>query len=154
MYVIGARFKTLAAANTALNEARAAATVAPGEVAVGPLGSTRYEVPSTGFVLGGRFADGDVQAVIRIIQAHGGSVIECRPDASTPGAGRSAAPRATVASNPPWTATWTAPSVHQGPARRIATTNEGPRLRKRLRRPVARWRGRAARAHRLLDRRQ
>ena len=154
MYVMGARFATLAKASAALHDVRAVATVAPGEVAIGPLGSMHYEAPSTGFVLGGRFADGDIQAVIRIIEAHGGSVIEYRPEVSTPAAGRNAALRTTVASNPPWTATWIAPPAHSRPAHRVPKTKAGPRLRKRLRRPVARWRGRAARVHRPADRRQ
>jgi hypothetical protein len=154
MHVMGARFDTLAAASASLQEIRAAVPVAPGEVAVGPLGSIRYEVPSSGFVLGGRFADADIAVVSRIIEAHGGSVIECRPEAATPAGGGNAALRATVASNPPWTATWIAPTAQPRPARRLATTKAGPRLRKRLRRPAARWRGRAARGHRLADRRQ
>jgi hypothetical protein len=153
MHLMGVRFDTLAAAAAALNAVRAAATVAPGDVAVGPLGSIRYEVPSTGFVLGGRFADDDVQTVIRIVERHGGRVIECRPDASTPAAGQVAPPRATAASNPPWTATWVAPPTQTRPGRRLPPPARS-RLRKRLRRPAALVRGRAARAHRLADRRQ
>jgi hypothetical protein len=154
MHLMGARFDTLAAASAALHDVRAAATVAPGDVAVKPLGSIRYEVPSTGFVLGGRFADDDVPAVIRIAEAHGGRIIECRPDASGPAAGPGTPRRATAASNPPWTATWTAAPAPAQPARRASKCDAVPRLRKRLRRPAARLRGRAARTHRLPDRRQ
>jgi hypothetical protein len=153
MHLMGARFDTLAAASAALHDIRAAATIAPGHVAVAPLGSMRYEVPSTGFVLGGRFADDDVPTLTRIVEAHGGRVIDCRPDASTPAAGN-AVLRATTASNPPWTATWTAAPAQARPARSISRCSAGPRLRKRLRRPAARLRGRAARANRLADRRQ
>lgn len=55
--------------------------VAPGDVAVRPLGSTRYEAVTESFVLGGRFDDGDVPTVVKILHANGGRIVERRNDA-------------------------------------------------------------------------
>jgi hypothetical protein len=159
MHVMGARFETLAAANAALRDVRGAATVAPGDVAVRPLGSMRYEVPATGFVLGGRIGDGDVQRVRHILEAYGGSILVCRPEAVTAAGvdaatAAAAASRAAIASNPPWTPARTGAIPHPMSRPRVSTRMAGPRLRKRLRRPVARLRGRAARGHRFAGRRQ
>ena len=143
MQVIGARFLSLHVANVALQALRAAVAVAPGDAAVRPLGSTRYDAPVDGYVLGGRFEDADADEVSNILERHGGVVIERRPELP-PSAVR---PGSTVASNPPWTAQWTPARQQLRPAKPKAAS----RLRKRLRRPVAPLRARAARAHRSAE---
>lgn len=78
MHVIGARFEELDRATAALGEIRARVRVAPGDVAVRPLGSTRYEAPAKDFLLAGRFEASDVDTVVAIVAAHDGSLIERR----------------------------------------------------------------------------
>ena len=78
MHVFGACFTDHASAAAALVEIRERVTVAPGDVAVRPMGSTNYEAPTQGFLLAGRFADDDVDAVAEIAEAHGGLIIERR----------------------------------------------------------------------------
>ena len=80
MIVVGARFRALAGARAALRAIRTSVGVAPGDVAVRPLGGTRYETPIDDFVLAGRFDDRDVAAVINAVHANGGRVIERRTD--------------------------------------------------------------------------
>jgi hypothetical protein len=80
MIVVGARFRALAGARAALQAVRRSVAVAPGDVAVRPLGSTRYETVTEGFVLGGRFDDGDVPTVVKILHANGGQIVERRND--------------------------------------------------------------------------
>jgi hypothetical protein len=91
MIVVGARFRALSGARAALRAIRASIGVASGDVAVRPLGGTRYEAPVDEFLLAGRFEDGDVPAVINVVHAHGGRVIERRSDVRRPAstAGRS-----------------------------------------------------------------
>ena len=55
MLVIGARFRSIAAARAALRTVRASLPVPSGDVAVRPLGSTTYDAPDEMFVLAGRF---------------------------------------------------------------------------------------------------
>lgn len=95
MMVVGARFRALAGARAALRAIRASVGVAPGDVAVRPLGGTRYEAPVDDFVLAGRFEDEDVSTVIDVVHEHGGSVIERRPDPprSAPASGAAVRPR-------------------------------------------------------------
>jgi hypothetical protein len=81
MIVVGARFRALAGARAALQAVRTSVAVAPGDVAVRPLGSTRYETVTEGFVLGGRFDDRDVATVLKILHANGGRIVERRNDA-------------------------------------------------------------------------
>lgn len=98
MHFVGARFADLQTASTALGEIRASVAVGPGDLAVRPLGSTRYDVPSADIVLAGRFEPDDVEAVVGILEAHGGAILARRPessaipDAATPPA-REARPR-------------------------------------------------------------
>ena len=80
MIVLGARFRALAGARAALRAIRTSIGVASGDVAVRPLGGTSYEAPVDDFLLAGRFEDGDVPAVINVMHAHGGRVIERRRD--------------------------------------------------------------------------
>jgi len=80
MIVLGARFRALAAARAALRAVRDAVALPRGDAAVRPLGSTRYDAPSDGFVLAGRFEDDDVPTVVRLVHAHGGRIIERRTD--------------------------------------------------------------------------
>ena len=84
MHVIGARFADEAAAMAALLAVRSSLPVEPGDVAVRPLGSTRYEEPATGFVLAGRFDSADVDAVAAIVVRHGGTVISRRRETAQP----------------------------------------------------------------------
>jgi hypothetical protein len=82
MVVIGARFRTLAAARAALRAVRASVTVPSADVAVRPLGSTRYDAPEDVFLLAGRFDPVDAAAVTAIVHSQGGRVIERRTDTS------------------------------------------------------------------------
>ena len=75
MHLVGARFADLPTASAALGKIRASVPVGPGDVAVRPLGSTRYDVPSADILLAGRFEPDDVDAVVDILEAHGGDVL-------------------------------------------------------------------------------
>jgi hypothetical protein len=88
MLVIGARFRTVGAARAALRGVRASVAVPAGDVAVRPLGSTRYDAPEEQFLLAGRFEPADVPAVTAIVHAEGGKVIERRSDPRRPAAQR------------------------------------------------------------------
>ncbi|HXG25884.1 MAG TPA: hypothetical protein VNL94_03410 [Candidatus Binatia bacterium] len=141
MYVLGARFSTLAAASAALLAIRASVTVAPGDVAVRLLGSTQYEHPVNDFLLAGRFADPHVDVVVAIVREHGGRVIERRQEPVHSGTyrvlqfGAAAREESTVTRA-------SRPGEHH--RSRVAL---GPG--KRQRRPAARLRVRAARQGRL-----
>ena len=80
MLVIGARFRTVAAARAALRTVRASVSVPEGDVAVRPLGSTRYDAPEDQFLLAGRFEPHDGPAVVAILHSEGGRIIERRDD--------------------------------------------------------------------------
>jgi hypothetical protein len=80
MLVIGARFRTLAAARAALRAVRASVAVPPGDVAVRALGSTRYDAPEDQFLLAGRFDPADAAEITAIVHSQGGRVIERRSD--------------------------------------------------------------------------
>lgn len=148
MYVVGARFRSLAAAGAALLAVRSAVSVAPGDAGIRALGTTRYDEPLEEFLLAGRFADDEVETVIGIVESQGGEVIERRRDAPRV----AAPPRAVATSNPPFAASWMPPrTAHRTPpvpSRRAAAART-LRPRKRLRRPSAPLRVRAARAHRF-----
>jgi len=75
MYLVGARYDDLEAANAALLELRERIGVEPGEIGLRPLGSLRYDEPSRGLVVAGRFGYRDVPAVIEIIERHGGEIV-------------------------------------------------------------------------------
>jgi len=80
MHFVGARFANLQMASSALGELRANVAVAPGDLAVRPLGSTRYDVPSDDIVVAGRFEPDDVDAVIGILEACGGAILARQPE--------------------------------------------------------------------------
>ena len=126
MNVVGARFADLRAAMAARDAILGAVPMPPADIAVRPLGTTQYDDPIEAFLLAGRFDGAAVPLVTRVVHDHGGTVIWSRTEwksrsRPTPEAG-----------------------VRRAPARRPATTP-----RKRLRRPVARSRVRAARAARF-----
>ena len=93
MLVIGARFRSIAAARAALRTVRASLPVPSGDVAVRPLGSTTYDAPDEMFVLAGRFEPGDAGAVTAIIHSEGGRVIERRSERPVAAAATPPAPR-------------------------------------------------------------
>lgn len=80
MMLVGARFRALAGAHAALRALRTSVAVAPGDVGVRPLGTTRYEAPVDDFVLAGRFENDDVETVIRILHRYGGRLLLRRID--------------------------------------------------------------------------
>lgn len=80
MYLVGARFGDLDSARAAHAALRAEFEVGPGDLGLHPLGSVRYEEPARGLVVAGRFAFGDVNAVVRLMQRHGGEIVFRRPE--------------------------------------------------------------------------
>jgi hypothetical protein len=147
MHVVGARFTDLESALAAMRDIRGQVPVGPGEVAVRALGSTRYEEPARGFVLAGRFAPTVVDAVVEILEGHGGTVLthsEERPHPSLARAtGALAGPGWGPGSDKRFRAGERALSTPQRtPVARRSTRT----VRRRLRRPTARLRGRTARA--------
>ncbi len=84
MHFIGARFADIQTASAALGEIRASVAVGPGDLALRPLGSTRYDVPSDDIVLAGRFEPGDVDAVVGILMAHGGAILAQHSESRAP----------------------------------------------------------------------
>lgn len=125
MHVVGMRFEDHGSAAAALVEIRDRVPVAPGDIAVRPLGSTRYESPAGGFLLGGRFADADVPAVIQVAEARGGVLVERRLEW----------PHVNPA---PETRTPRLASGHARSSERRITRPHAPSTRpKRLRRPAA-----------------
>ena len=102
MYLVGARFSAARAAEAAMQELRDAIAVEPGDLSVQPLGSVRYERPASGVVVAGRFAPGDVDAVVEILERHRGEVVfrraewrEPHPPASRPDRARGRCQRLT-----------------------------------------------------------
>jgi hypothetical protein len=75
MYLVGARFRDAGTANDALGELRDRIAVEPGDLGARPLGSLRYEHPAVGVVVAGRFEPADVEAVISIMERHGGEIV-------------------------------------------------------------------------------
>jgi hypothetical protein len=75
MYLVGARFEELERANAAIAELRRHIRVEPGEIGLRPLGSLRYDEPSRGLVVAGRFGPRDVPTVIEIVERHGGEIV-------------------------------------------------------------------------------
>jgi len=84
MFLIGARFELLGAANAALEELRHAVQVESGDLGLRPLGSLRYEKPAEGLVVAGRFRSGDVERVTEILEGHGGEIVFKRAEWRTP----------------------------------------------------------------------
>ena len=133
MHFVGARFADLPAASRALGEIRASVPVEPGDLAVRPLGSTRYDVPSDDILLAGRFEPADVEAVVGILESHGGAILARRPESP---AGQAPAP----------------PAKPERDAQARTAGRARPPVampRKRLRRQAALLRGRAARDRRI-----
>ena len=75
MYLVGARFESLEAANAAVAELREHVSVEPGEIGLRPLGSLHYDEPARGQVVAGRFGHRDVPAVLEIMGRHGGEIV-------------------------------------------------------------------------------
>ncbi len=88
MHVVGARFANLESANAALGDIRASVAIPRSDVAVRPLGSTRYEEPPSGFVLAGRFPPVEVARVLGIVERYGGTLLSKHVEQPRPGLGR------------------------------------------------------------------
>ena len=136
--MIGARFRTLAAARAALRDVRAAVPVGSGDVAVRPLGSTTYDAPQEDFLLAGRFEPVDAGTVTVILHSQGGRIIERRADtvrqtsvmarpAETTTTRRISRPSARRGQNPRprSSAHWAAPSVPDAPGPNGASPSPG-----------------------------
>jgi hypothetical protein len=80
MDVIGARFANLAAAIAARDAIRAAVGVSAADVAVRPLGTTRYDEPIEAFVLAGRFPSAVADAVVGLMRDGGGTILSRRTE--------------------------------------------------------------------------
>lgn len=144
MLLIGARFRTLAAARAALRAVRDSVPVPSGDVAVRPLGSTAYDAPEELFLLAGRFDPAIAGAVTAIIHSEGGRIIERR----------SFVPPGTVPASTSGPAT--SPRASRGRAIRLSARPTAPiagarrghgRARNWLRRPSPPLRVRTARGH-------
>jgi hypothetical protein len=84
MHLVGARFADRSAADAAIAELRARITVEPGDLGLRPLGSLRYDEPVQGLVVAGRFEGPDVDAVVQIMQSHGGEIVFRRAEWRNP----------------------------------------------------------------------
>jgi len=86
VHVLGARFETTQEALTALQELRARFALADIDADVRPLGSTRYEAPTSGLILAARFRPELVADVIAILEDFGGTVVVEHSDMPGPSA--------------------------------------------------------------------
>jgi hypothetical protein len=97
MYLVGARFDRLDAANAVIMELRRRVQLEPGGLGLRPLGSLRYDRPTSGLVVAGRFAPADVAVVLDIMRDHGGEIVFKRAEWRRPrplsGGGRGLAQR-------------------------------------------------------------
>ena len=97
MYLVGARFENIEAANAAIAELLQQTRVDPGEIGLRPLGSLRYEEPARGLVVAGRFEGREVPGVLEIVARHGGEIVfkraEWRRPRSTSGGGEGSCAR-------------------------------------------------------------
>jgi hypothetical protein len=84
MYLVGARFDDLHAAQAALVELGERVEVDEQDLGLRPLGSLRYEEPAKGLVVAGRFGHGDVDEVVAIMRRHGGEIVFRRAEWRTP----------------------------------------------------------------------
>ena len=84
MYLVGARFDDLHAAEAALVELGERIEVDEKDLGLRPLGSLRYEDPAEGLVVAGRFGHGDVDEVVEIMRRHGGEIVFKRAEWRTP----------------------------------------------------------------------
>ena len=80
MYLVGAQFADAESAEAAMQQLRDAIAVAPGDLALRPLGSVRYERPASRVVVAGRFAVADVDAVVEIMERNRGEVVFRKPE--------------------------------------------------------------------------
>ena len=80
MYLVGARFADLDSASAARDALRDEFEVGPGDLGLRPLGSVRYEEPARDLVVAGRFELADVDAVVSLMQRHGGEIVFRRPE--------------------------------------------------------------------------
>jgi len=146
MHIVGARFANLESANAALAEIRACVAIPREDVAVRPLGSTRYEEPVADFLLAGRFPAGEVDRALGIVEHHGGAILGRRielPHPSLAATGGTAGPDRVRDER------GRAPERHRSPTRPSGTAPASqPGAHRRLPRPGAALRSRAA-----LDRR-
>jgi hypothetical protein len=143
MHVVGARFANLESANAALGDIRASVSIPRADVAVRPLGSTRYEEPASDFLLAGRFPTTEVARVLGIVERHGGTLLSRRIERPHPAlAGSSGRP----ASNTSRDERGHAPERHGSHASRSGASPPLRAAHMRLRRPAALVRNRAARA--------
>ena len=147
MHVVGARFPDVESADAALQAIRAGVAVAPGDAGMRALGSTRYEEPATDFLVAGRFEAADVEAVLAIMERHGGAVLSRRAEWPN---------RVQRTGTPPTTVPATAglrsnsgSGLAASPRGQIRAAARRPRAAgKRRRRPAAPLRVRAARDRR------
>jgi len=68
MYLVGARFEELTGAEAVLAELRGHFALAENDVGLRPLGSLRYEAPTEGLVVAGRFQHEDVDDGVDILE--------------------------------------------------------------------------------------
>ena len=130
MDVIGARFTELGAAIAARDAILAAVALPAADIAVRPLGTTRYDHPLDAFVLAGRVPAAAAGTVVQLIRAAGGQILSHRTESPQP-----------VRSAPQ-------PGMQQPRGVRARVPRPTVRVRKRPRRPAARLRVRAAQAGR------
>ncbi len=75
MHVIGVRFETAHAAQVALRALRSRFAIADVDAEIRPLGSTRYDAPTSDLILAARFRPGLGPQVIVILERLGGTVV-------------------------------------------------------------------------------
>jgi hypothetical protein len=124
--VIGARYADLPAAIAARHAILASVAMPAADLAVRPLGTTRYDEPVAAFVLAGRFPSALGSRIVRLMRDHGGTIILRRAEW---------APRARPLEPAPM------PRPHPG---RVLASRARRSVRQRPRRPAARWRVGAA----------
>ena len=149
MLVIGARFRTLAAARAALRGVRSSVPVPSGDVAVRPLGSTSYDAPEEVFLLAGRFDAADAATVVEIVHSQGGRVIERRPERPRPNPAPDTTQSPTTAAAPARTPARFRSRIPSPPTAPVAGAIRHARAENRRRRPTPPLRLRAARGVRL-----
>jgi hypothetical protein len=88
---IGARFEDRARALEVMAELRRRFRLHDAAIEVRPLGSTRYDEPSTGVLLAGQFRERDTDAAVELLQQRGGTIVERRTEPDPARVGRSVA---------------------------------------------------------------
>jgi hypothetical protein len=130
MDVIAARFPDLPAAVAVRDAILAAVAVTAADVAVRPLGTTKYDEPIHAFVLAGRFPSAAAEAVVRLMRDGGGTILTRRTEWLPQG--RQARPVL----------------IRESHGARPGASRTTPLARRRPRHPAARLRVRVARAGR------